>query len=231
MKLFGLEKLSLVDFDGFVSATVFTGGCNFRCGFCHNSPLVTAVNTLKEIGEDYVLDFLKSRIGLLEGLCITGGEPTLEKDLPVFCQKVKDLGYKIKLDTNGTNPNVIKTLVENNLIDYVAMDIKSSLSNYAQVIGFSKYDTSEVEKSVEYLINGSFPFEFRTTLIKEFHTEQVIKDIAKWIKGTKKYYMQKFKDVGSCIENGFSPVDKQVAEKFASIISPYVEKVSLRGYD
>lgn len=231
MKFFGLEKLSLVDYDGKVSATVFTGGCNFRCGFCHNSPLVTQVESLQEMSEEYVLDYLSSRKNIIEGLCITGGEPTLQKDLPSFCEKVKALGVSIKLDTNGTCPALIIQLTQNGLIDYLAMDIKNSLNEYAKIIGFDKYDTKNVEESVDYLINGTLPFEFRTTLVKEFHTHSSIKEIGEWIKGTDKYFLQKFKDGEGCIVQGYSPIDKNTANEFIDILTPYVKTPRLRGYD
>ena len=148
MKIAGIEKLSLVDFDGVVSATIFTVGCNYKCGFCHNSPLVLSINQIPTLDEEEILSYLKKRKGILEGLCISGGEPTLQHDLTSFCEKVKSLGYKIKLDTNGTNPDKVKELWNNNLVDYFAMDIKNDRENYAKIIGFDSYDVSKVEKTV-----------------------------------------------------------------------------------
>lgn len=230
MKLFGLEKLSLVDYDGLVASTVFTASCNFKCPFCHNSPLVTDVNNLTEIPEQEVLDYFNSRRGILDGVCITGGEPTLQKDLPEFIAKIKALGLSVKLDTNGTNPDMIKYLFENKLIDYVAMDIKNSKENYASIIGFEKFDTAKVEESVDYLINSDADYEFRTTLVKEYHTATDIENIGKWIKGAKKYALQKFKDTGSCIESGLSPIGDNVAKEYLDIIIKYVPNAKLRGY-
>lgn len=230
MKLFGLEKLSLVDYDGKVASTVFTATCNFKCPFCHNSPLVTEVNTLTQIPEEDILSYLKSRRGILDGLCITGGEPTLQKDLPDFCAKVKEFGLSIKLDTNGTNPDMIKTLFTNNLIDYVAMDIKNAKENYASIIGFDKFDTLNVEKSVEYLTTSGIDYEFRTTLVNEYHTKTDIENIGKWLKGAKKYALQKFNDTGSCIKAGLSAIDDQTAKQFLDIIKQYIPKAFLRGY-
>ncbi|MDY6367025.1 MAG: anaerobic ribonucleoside-triphosphate reductase activating protein, partial [Clostridia bacterium] len=155
MDLFGLEKLSLVDYDGKVAATVFTGACNFKCGFCHNGPLVNDVNSLKTFSEDEILSYLSSRKGILDGVCITGGEPTLHKDLPLFIEKVKKLGLSVKVDTNGTNPEMIKTLAENGLADYFAMDIKNDKQNYARTIGLKDYDTSKIEKSMNYFLSGN----------------------------------------------------------------------------
>ena len=230
MKISGLEKMSLVDFDGFVCATIFTAGCNFKCGFCHNSPLVLHTNTLSEINEQYILDYLKKRQGILDGLCISGGEPTLNKDLPAFCEKVKNLGYKIKLDTNGTNPQMIKSLVDNELCDYFAMDIKSDKKGYAKVIGFDEYDLSNVEKSIDYFLSGKTAYEFRTTLIKEHHTKETIANIGEWIKGANKYFLQKFKDSESCIQSHLSAVDENLVLEFLDILKKNINNTYLRGY-
>lgn len=231
MKLYGIEKLSLVDYDGFVSATVFTGNCNFRCGFCHNSALVIDYTNLPFIPEEEVLDYLKKRKGILEGLCITGGEPTLNKDLPEFCEKVKKIGYSVKVDTNGTNPSMIKTLTDNGLADYFAMDIKNDRENYAAIIGFDSFDTSKVEESVKLLMNGKVGYEFRTTLIKEYHAADNIKRIAEWINGADKYFMQKFKNGENCLTTNLNAVETETAKSFVEIIKPYVGKAALRGYD
>lgn len=231
MQLFGMEKLSLVDYDGYVAATVFTGSCNFRCGFCHNSPLVLAYDSLGTLPEEEVFEYLKKRKGILEGLCITGGEPTLCKDLPDFCEKVKGLGYSVKLDTNGTNPDMVKTLNENGLCDYFAMDVKNNKEDYAKIIGFDRYDTAKVEKTVAYFLSGKAKYEFRTTLIKEFHSEKNMAETGKWIKGADKYFLQKFKDSGDCIQSHLSPVEKEEALKFAEILKEYVPNTRLRGYD
>lgn len=230
MLISGLEKMSLVDYDGFVSATVFTGGCNFRCGFCHNSPLVLSFKELPTISEQEVLDYLKKRRGLLDGVCISGGEPTLQKDLPLFIEKVKNLGYSVKLDTNGTNPDLVKTLWENKLVDYFATDIKADKENYHKVIGLSKYDTKNVEKTVDYFISNSVNHELRTTLIKEYHTPIVIENIGKWIKGTKKYCLQKFIDNENCIDKGFSEVDINTATEYKNLLKQYIPNTILRGY-
>ena len=231
MDIFGLEKLSLVDYDGFVAATVFTAKCNFRCGFCHNSALVLDYSAIPPIRESEVLDYLKKRKGVLEGLCITGGEPTLNPDLPEFIKKVKDIGYSVKVDTNGTNPEMVKLLVKEGLADYFAVDIKNDKENYAEIIGFKTFDTSKVEKTVEFLLSGKVKYEFRTTLIAEYHKADNIKRIAEWIKGADKYFMQKFKSGDNCISQNLSPVPTETAKEFAEIIRPHVKRVDLRGYD
>ncbi len=230
MELFGLEKLSLVDFDGKVAATVFTGTCNFRCGFCHNAPLVVGVNALPTLSEEEVFSYLKKREGIIEGVCVTGGEPTLQKDLPAFCEKLKNLGVAVKVDTNGTNPQTVKSLVDNGLVDYFAVDVKNDKANYAKIIGFNEYDTTKVEKTVEYLLSGVIPYEFRTTLIKEYHTAQNIKAIAEWIKGAEKYFLQKFKLTENCLTQNLNGVDETIAKSFIDILLPYIPTAKLRGY-
>lgn len=231
MQINGLEKMSLVDYDGKVSATVFTGGCNFKCPFCHNSPLVLDFNNLPLLPESSVLEYLKKRKGILDGVCISGGEPTLQKDLTCFIEKVKNLGYAIKLDTNGTNPDLIKILNENGLVDYFAMDIKNDREHYANIIGFDSFDTAKVEKSVQYFLSGKADYEFRTTLIKEYHKEDNIELIGEWLKGAKKYFLQKFKDTGSCIKGGLSPIDENTVVLYKGILDKYIANVNLRGYD
>ena len=230
MNIYGLEKLSLVDYDGFVAATVFTGSCNFKCGFCHNSALVLDYKSLPPIPESDILAYLKKRKGILEGLCITGGEPTLNPDLPEFIKKVKDIGYSVKVDTNGTNPEMVKLLATEGLADYFAIDIKNDRENYAEIIGFKTFDTSKIEKTVEFLLSGKIGYEFRTTLIAEYHKAENIKRIGEWIKGADKYFMQKFKSGENCIAQNLSPVPEKEAKEFAEIVRPFVKSVNLRGY-
>lgn len=230
MELFGIEKLSLVDFDGKVAATVFTGTCNFRCGFCHNSPLVLDVKSLSPIKEEEIFSYLKKRQGILEGVCITGGEPTLQKDLPEFCEKIKNLGYAVKVDTNGTNPKIVKLLAENNLADYFAMDVKNDRENYAKIIGFDSYDTKTIESTVDFFLTHDYEYEFRTTLINEYHKKENIVKIGEWIKGAKRYSMQKFKATDTCISQGLHEVGKNTAEEFLHAVSPFVKNAKLRGY-
>ena len=231
MELFGMEKLSLVDYDGFVAATVFTGACNFRCGYCHNIPLVTGLNTLAPMDENAVLDYLNARKKILEGVCISGGEPTLNKDLPEFAEKIKKLGLSVKIDTNGTNPDMIKTLHENGLADYFAVDIKNSPDAYSEIIGVNNFDLAPVKKSVEYLMNKVPNYEFRTTLIANYHKEENIYGIADWIKGANKYFLQKFRESENCISSGLNGVDKATAQNYVNILKSYIPNTNLRGYD
>ncbi len=230
MKISGLEKMSLVDFDGYVAATVFTAGCNFKCSFCHNSPLVLDTYKLPSIPEEEILSYLKKRVGILDGVCVSGGEPTLNKDLPFFIEKIKALGYKVKLDTNGTNPQMIKSLFDANLCDYFAMDIKNNREDYAKIIGFDSFDIKNIEKSVEYFLGGNAPYEFRTTLVDEFHKQENIALIGKWIKGADKYFLQKFKDGSSCIQSHLSAVDENKVLEFLDILKKDIPNTYLRGY-
>ena len=175
MLILGLHKTTLLDYPEHVAATIFTGGCNLRCPFCHNKNLVLPQQTAAYT-EAEILSFLKKRVGILTGVCITGGEPTLQKDLSDFLARIKDLGYLIKLDTNGYQPDVLHNLLSKNLIDYCAMDIKNDKASYGEIIGIKNYDTSRIEQTVEFLLSGKDNYEFRTTIIKEYHTEENIKN-------------------------------------------------------
>ncbi len=230
MEILGLEKMSIVDYDGKVAATIFTGSCNFRCPFCHNSPLVLDYQKIAPIPEKELTDFLEKRKNILDGVCITGGEPTLQKDLPKLCEKIKSLGYAVKLDTNGTNPKMVKELKENGLVDYFAMDIKNDRENYAPIIGLSSYDTKKVEETVSYFMSGGVDYEFRTTLINEFHKQENIIKIGEWLKGANKYFLQKFKSGDNTIAQGLTAVDDKTATDFKNILSKVVPKTFLRGY-
>lgn len=226
----GFEKLSLVDFPGFTACTVFTGACNMRCPFCHNATLVIDTKNLPIIDETYVFDYLKKRSGIIDGICITGGEPTLHKDLVDFALKCKELGIKVKLDSNGTNPDMLKELIDKKAIDYIAMDIKNSKDKYAITTNAS-VDMNKIQQSIDLLMQNLIPFEFRTTLVKKFHTIEDIENIAKWIKGAKKYYLQKFEDKGGCLQDGLTEVDLDTAHKMRDIAQKYVENCALRSYE
>lgn len=230
MNLYGLEKLSLVDYDGHVSATLFTGNCNFKCGFCHNSSLVTDYESLPTYSQEEIFEYLKKRKGLLDGVCITGGEPTLNSDLPHFCEKIKGLGYSVKLDTNGTNPQMVKSLFAEKLIDYCAMDIKNDKASYGDIIGVKNFNTSKVEQTVEFFLSGSVDYEFRTTLIKEYHSLENIKLIGKWLNGAKKYFLQKFRNSENCICQNLNEIDKETAIEYQKILCELIPQTKLRGY-
>jgi len=228
MNFSGIEKNSLVDYDGYIACTLFTAGCNFRCPFCHNSNLVNGkADTV--LDEEEALDFLQRRRGFLDAVCLTGGEPTLHKEIKPFLSKVKHLGYKVKLDTNGTDPTFLKELVKEGLIDYVAMDIKNSLKEYSAITGTSP-DVSAIKESVEFLLSDAVDYEFRTTLVQGYHTVQTVSEIADLIAGAKRYFLQKFEDRGTVLTGGLAPVDKQTALIFKEILDKKIAKVSLRGY-
>ncbi len=229
MKINGLEKLSMVDFEGHLCATVFTAGCNFRCPFCHNADLVECKN-LSEISEEEFFSFLSKRKGLLDAVCISGGEPTLQNDLTLFIKKIKALGFLVKLDTNGSNPILLKELIDNKLIDYVAMDIKNSQEKYILTAGKGFYALEDIKKSVEILKQNKIDYEFRTTLIKNHHETKDIENIAKWLNGADKMFLQCFVDSGNCLEDGCEKIDKQVAQDFKNILAKTIKNVSLRGY-
>ncbi len=236
----GLEKLSLIDFPGYLSAIVFTKSCNFRCHFCYNPMLVFAEgeNELKNIDEgpslipeeDFFL-FLKERVGKLEGLVISGGEPTLQSDLKEFIIKVKELGYKVKLDTNGTSPEKVSDLIKNNLLDYIAMDLKAPLEKYEAVIGV-KTDINKIKESIDLLINGNVPYEFRSTLVPGLVNEDDILEMSKDIEGANLWYLQKFKSdirlVNGDFENKESFTDKEM-EYFSNIGGKFTKKCLFRS--
>lgn len=218
--------MSLVDYCGYVSCVVFTRGCNFRCPFCHNSSLVNGVAPQKIHSEDFFA-FLNKRRGLLDGVCITGGEPTLNPDLPDFIRKIKEMGLLVKLDTNGTNPKMLESLISQNLVDYVAMDIKNGKSFYPKTTGVN-LDFANIEESVALLKKGKVPFEFRTTLVAELHSEESIIEMGKLVENAPLLVLQKFTDNGNCLCGGLSAVPREVAEKWGEILQDYVKKVEYR---
>lgn len=228
MIILGLEKLSLVDYEGHMCATIFTGGCNFRCPFCHNSGLVN--QEVEQIMESEVLEYLNKRKGILDSVTISGGEPTLQPDLDVFIRKVKDLGFFVKLDTNGTRPEVLKMLIDNKLLDYVAMDVKNNFDEYQAISGVVKPSIDKIKESLDVLKNSGIDYELRTTLVKEYHKENNIISLSKDLEGHKRLYLQKFVDSGSCISGGLSEINKNDALKFKGILEKTIEKVVLRGY-
>ncbi|MBH1941904.1 anaerobic ribonucleoside-triphosphate reductase activating protein [Mobilitalea sibirica] len=231
MQIHGFNKTTLLDYPKHLAATIFLGGCNMRCPFCHNASLVTGVSSQPVIPTEEVLSYLKKRKNLLEGICITGGEPTLYKDLPAFIAEIKTMGFKVKLDTNGTNPDMLKQLSNAGLIDYVAMDIKNSRKNYGLSIGITEYNTDKIDESVSYLLNGTLDYEFRTTLVREHHTEQDVLSIGQWIEGARAYYLQAYKDSQDILSPGLSSPSKDTILLYAKLLKPYVTNVSIRGID
>lgn len=229
MDFVGIEKLSLVDFDEKISCVLFMQGCNFRCPFCHNRDLaLSKVDTFIPFQD--VLDYLNSRKNIIDAVVISGGEPTLMPDLKEKITKIKNMGFLVKIDTNGTNFNVLKDLIDNKLIDYVAMDIKNDFTNYPLTAGVSNIDYSNIKKSIEYLINGSIDYEFRTTLVKEFHNEESIKNMSVLLKGAKKLFLQKYIASDSCFNSKLNFVEKKVSQHYIEILKENIDSVELRGY-
>ncbi|MCI9570612.1 MAG: anaerobic ribonucleoside-triphosphate reductase activating protein [Lachnospiraceae bacterium] len=230
MKLCGLQKTTLLDFPGHVAATIFTGGCNFRCPFCHNSDLLD-IDAPASLSEDEVLSFLSRRTGILEGVAITGGEPTLQPDLDDFIKRIREFGYQIKLDTNGCRPDVLKKLCSDGLIDYVAMDIKTCKERYPAVAGIPFFDMKHIEESIDFLKSGVVPYEFRTTVVRELHSADDFEKIGPWIEGGSNYFLQNFVASERVLHPGFSGYTKDELRQFAEIMVPFVGHVALRGVD
>lgn len=231
MKICGFNKTTVLDYPGKVAASVFLGGCNLRCPFCHNGPLVLHPEKEKGIPEEEVLGFLKKRRGILEGVCITGGEPTLEKELERFLYAVKELGYSVKLDTNGTNPQIIKALAEQDLIDMVAMDVKACRENYPRASGILRPDMDAVCESAEYLLNGRLDYEFRTTAVKGIHTEEDFIQIGKWIRGAKAYFLQSYRETDGVLQPVFTSFTKEELLYFCKLLKEDIPNAAVRGVD
>ena len=227
----GLNKTTLLDYPGRVAATIFLGGCNFRCPFCQNSSLVLHPSMQPEISEEEVLTFLRKRTGILEGVCISGGEPTLSTDLEGFIQKIRQLGYPVKLDTNGSHPEVLKNLAEKNLIQMTAVDIKACRENYPSLTGLLQPDLDAVQETVDFLLHGNLDYEFRTTVVRELHNEEDFLKIGTWLKGAKTYYLQAYKDSDEVLQPGFSSYSLEELEHFRDILLKNISKVEIRGID
>ena len=228
MLIKGLQKTTLLDFPGKVACTVFTGGCNFKCPFCHNASLVISPDMSDIIPENEFFSFLNKRRGILDGVCITGGEPLLQNGIEDFIIKIRELGFAVKLDTNGSYPDRLKAILDRGLVDYVAMDIKNQKEKYSLTCG-TEVDTEKISRSISLLMNGNIPYEFRTTVVRELHTPQDIGEIGKWICGTERYYLQSFTDSGDIISEGLSaytPEEMRQILDFARISVPTAE---LRG--
>lgn len=231
MDFSGWEKLSLVDFDDNITTTLFAAGCNMRCPFCHNMDLVIHPLEAPQIPWEEIYDFLKNRKTMLDGVCISGGEPTLMNDLHEKMVAIKELGYKIKLDSNGSNPEMLKVLIHEGLVDYVAMDIKNSPACYRETIGCPNFDMRPIFESVDLLKLGHIPYEFRTTIIEEFHSEEDMIEIGKWIARAPRYFLQLYVDSEHCIQRGFHAISDQKAHHFLDLLKPYVPNAKLRSYE
>lgn len=228
MKIHGLQKMTLLDFPGLVACTVFLGGCDLRCPFCHNAEILD-MNAPAVMDDKEFLEFLETRRGKLDGVAVTGGEPTLRPDLPELLSEIKRLGFKVKLDTTGNHPDMLKRIVAEGLVDYVAMDVKNSKERYAETVGLTGFDIARVDESISFLLRGDVEYEFRTTVIKQFHDKDSFIGIAEWIKGAEKYYLQGFVDRDTVPFAGLEARTEEEMKEYAEIVKPYVKSVELRG--
>lgn len=231
MKICGLQKTTLLDFPGHVAATIFLSGCGFRCPFCHNTDLLDG-QAPPILSAEELLSFLKKRASVLEGVCITGGEPTLAgEELAGLLHSIKELGYLVKLDTNGSRPKLLKEFCKKRLLDYIAMDIKAGRFHYPSACGCLTLDMEAIEESISFLMQGETPYEFRTTVVKGLHTSRDFEDIAQWIGGCSQYFLQGFIDSGNVLKPGFSPFSRKELEEFLSIVQKTIAHVGIRGVD
>ena len=228
MVIHGIQKLTLVDYPGHPAAILFTGDCNFRCPFCQNAPLVLSSSSEPLIADEEIFSFLTKRKGMLDGVVVTGGEPTLQRDLIPFLGRLKTLGYLVKLDTNGYRPDVLEKAMESGYVDYVAMDIKTSLDEYPVVAGIKNLDVSRIERSVELLKTGAVDYEFRTTVVEPLHHKENFEKIGELLKGCRRYYLQSFVDSGNIIGKNCYPPSQEQLKNYLKTVSNYIESVSIR---
>ena len=224
----GLQKLTLLDYPGQIACTVFLGGCNLRCPFCHNASLVMPDRVSEAYTEEEFFEFLSSRSGKLGAVCASGGEPTLYPKIVDFIKRIKDMGLLVKLDTNGTRPEVLKSLVKDGLVDYVAMDIKNSPLKYAETVGKADFDVDGVAESVDFLMRCGIDFEFRTTVVRELHTEKDIREIGEWLEGDEKFFLQSFEDSGDIIGSGYSAPAPEEMKNYLEILKKHIPNAALR---
>lgn len=230
----GLQKMTLLDYPGKIACTVFLGGCNFRCPFCHNSELFMG-KPEKLMEDEEFFQFLSTRKGLLDGVCVSGGEPTLYKNLPAFMARIKELGFLVKLDTNGYRPEIVKQLVADGLVDYIAMDVKNSPDLYAKTVGLESIDLAPIEESLRFLIEGSVDYELRTTLVAQLHDEASIQDMGQWLgslvpgKLPKKLFLQSFVDRDTVLFGNLSAPETETTQRFARILEPFAGSVTVRN--
>jgi pyruvate formate lyase activating enzyme len=229
MLISGIQKLTLLDYPEKTACTIFTHGCNFLCPFCHNASLAVRAGELPNIDQEEVFSLLRKRKGILDGVCVSGGEPTLYPKLSDFLGRIKEMGYLVKLDTNGSMPNVIADAISEGLVDYVAMDIKNSKESYSKTVGLENYDISPIIESAELLMRCGIDYEFRTTLVRELHKESDIISIGKWLAGAERYFLQTFIDSGDLLAEGFSSYDKNETEHLLSLLKEYIPNAQIRG--
>lgn len=229
MLIHGLQKMTLLDFPGRVACTVFLGGCDLRCPYCHNAELIDgSAPAVMDDGE--LLAFLKKRVGLLDGVAVTGGEPLL-RDIAPLLREVRALGYAVKLDTNGTHPARLRALLDEGLVDYVAMDVKNSPERYAETVGVAGLDLAPIRESAALLMEGRVDYEFRTTVCRELHDDDAIRGVGEFLAGARRLYLQPFADRDTVAFAGFSAPDMPTLERWAEILRGFVGEVSIRGAD
>ena len=232
----GFQKVTLLDYPGKTACTLFTTGCDFRCPFCQNSSLVCpdmaeqASKDVQTITESEILSFLKTRHDLLDGVCISGGEPLLHNELGSFIKDIKEMGFLVKLDTNGNHPDKLKELIESGLIDYVAMDIKNTPEKYAMTAGIPDIDISAIEESVKILLSGIAAYEFRTTVVREFHTGEDLMSIAQWVSGARKYFLQRFVNSDGVLTNGLQGYSDEEMHQFLVTVKSVLPTAEIRGF-
>ena len=229
MKISGFQKTTLLDYPGKVACTVFLNGCNFRCPFCHNADLVIPESKTGIFTENEIFEYLKKRKGILDGVCITGGEPLLNKEISEFMKRIKEMGLLVKLDTNGSFPERLEEIISAGVVDYVAMDIKNSFEKYSETSGLSNKDLTNIKRSIDLIMEEKTDYEFRTTVVREFHTVEDIKKIAKTISGAKRYFLQAFVDSGHLIGQNLHVVPAEEMNRMKAAAKEYVEEVCLRG--
>ena len=230
LEIHGFQKTTLLDYPGYLACTVFFGGCNFRCPYCHNCDLIVGLNDIKPYTKDDIFDHLHKRRNVLDGVVISGGEPTLNRDLPDFIRQIKLLGYKVKLDTNGTNPDMLRSLVKDRFVDYVAMDIKQCRTKYADIVHADEFDLDAIAESVEILkASKKVDYEFRTTVCQELHEAKDMTAIGMWLSGAKAYYLQPYKESPDVLHPGFHAPDDKTMQEFVQILSAFLNKVEIRG--
>ncbi len=236
MLIKGLQKLTLLDYPGKIACTVFLGGCNFRCPFCHNGSLVLPEKKGESLSREELLAFLDSRVGRLQGVCVSGGEPTLHSDLPELLSEIKARGFSVKLDTNGTNPEMLLGLINDGLVDYVAMDIKNSPARYGETAGLnSEFGIQNsklieaVRESAEILMQGRVDFEFRTTLMKELHSAEDMRAIGEWLSGDEKLFLQTYREGGDLIVGGFTPFTREETNLLLDVLKKFIPNAEIRG--
>ncbi len=229
MIIHGFQKMTLLDFPGKVGCTVFTAGCNFRCPFCHNAPLVTRTDPADRLDEDEIFSYLQKRRGIVDGVVITGGEPTLQRDLPDVIRRVRGLGYAVKLDTNGARPDVLAALLDEGLLDYVAMDVKNCPARYAETVGVEDLDLAPIQRSIDLLRQGNVDYEFRTTVTDELHTPQDIGALAAWIAPSPRYFLQPFVDSGDLVGDGLHAPSAEKLGEMLAYARAHLPNAAIRG--